>query len=120
MAARSQVSARTSDWGRGFRVTLSASGDRRRGADAPSVYLGRLPKQGAASDAANATHLESHLINPLVQRSDDFDGFVGRRQEALLGLIEAATGKAIYRGAATDEPVEDMIEDEAEGLEAAE
>ena len=42
------------------------------------------------------------------------------RQEALSGLIEAATGKAIYRGAATDEPVEDMIEDEAEGLEAAE
>jgi hypothetical protein len=52
--------------------------------------------------------------------SDDFDGFVGRRQEALLGLIEVATGKAIYRGVATDEPVEDMIEDEAEGLEAAE
>jgi hypothetical protein len=36
-----------------------------------------------------------------------------------LGWIEAATGKAIYRGAATDEPMKDMIEDEAEGLEAA-
>ena len=65
-------------------------------------------------------YLESHLIDPLLLRADDFDDFVGRRQEALLGLIEAATGKAIYRGAATDEPVEDMIEDEAEGLEAAE
>jgi len=30
------------------------------------------------------------------------------------------SGKAVYRGAATDEPVADMIEDEAEGLEAAE
>lgn len=79
-----------------------------------------MPKQGAASDAAIDTHLESHLIDPLLLRSDDFDGFVGRRQEALLGLIEEATGKAIYRGSATDEPVEDMIEEEAEGLEAAE
>jgi hypothetical protein len=35
-------------------------------------------------------------------------------------MIGVTTGKAIYRGAATDEPVEDMIEDEAEGLEAAE
>jgi hypothetical protein len=34
----------------------------------------------------------------------------------LLGLIEAATAKATHRGVATDEPVED----EAEGLEAAE
>ncbi|WP_444461045.1 hypothetical protein [Rhodobacter capsulatus] len=45
---------------------------------------------------------------------------MGWRQEALLGLIEVATEKAIYRGVATDEPVEDMIEDEAEGLGAAE
>lgn len=53
-------------------------------------------------------------------RSDDFDGFVGRRQGALLGLIEAATGKPIYRGVAMDEPVEDMVENEVDGLEAAE
>ena len=90
------------------------------GGDAPSVYLARPPKQGAASDAAIDTHLESHLIDPQLLQPDDFDGFVGRRQEALLGLIEAATGKAIYRGSATDKPVEDMIEDKAEGLEAAE
>ncbi|ETD88253.1 hypothetical protein U713_14035 [Rhodobacter capsulatus YW2] len=31
-----------------------------------------------------------------------------------------ATGKAIYRGVAIDERFEDMIEDEVEGLEAAE
>ena len=60
------------------------------------------------------------MIEPPFLRTDDFNGFVGRRQEGLLALIEAATGKAIYRGAATYEPVEDMIEDEAEGLEAAE
>lgn len=39
-------------------------------------------------------------------------------QVATLGLIKAANGEAIYRGVATDEPVEDMIEHEAEGLEA--
>lgn len=42
---------------------------------------------------------------------------VGTRA-ATLGLIKAANGEAIYRGVATDEPVEDMIEHEAEGLEA--
>jgi hypothetical protein len=35
-------------------------------------------------------------------------------------LIEAATGRPIYRGAAMDEPLEKMVEDEVEGLEAAE
>ncbi len=79
-----------------------------------------LPKQGAASDGATDTHPESHLTDPLLLRSDDSDDFVGHRQEALLGLIEAATGRPIYRGAAMDEPVEEMVEDEVEGLEAAE
>lgn len=37
-------------------------------------------------------------------------------QAATLGLIKAANGEAIYRGVATDEPVEDMIDHEAEGL----
>jgi hypothetical protein len=41
-------------------------------------------------------------------------------QKALLGLIEAITGKLIYSGTAMGERVEDMVEDEAEGLEAAE
>lgn len=90
------------------------------GGDASSVCGAWLPKRAAASDAAIDTHLESHLIDSQVLRADDFDGFVERPQEALLGLIKAATGKAIYRGAATDEPVEDMIEDEADRLEAAE
>ena len=83
------------------KTPLSSKSVRIVGGDAPSVYLTRLPKQGPASDAAIVTHLESHVIDPLLLRSDDFDGFVGRRQEALLGLIEAATGKAIYRGSAT-------------------
>lgn len=37
-------------------------------------------------------------------------------QAVTLGLIKAANGEAIYRGVATDEPVGDMIEHEAEGL----
>jgi hypothetical protein len=61
------------------KTPLSSKTNRIVGGDAPSVYLARLPKQGAASDAAIDTHLESHLIDPLLLRSDDFDGFVGRR-----------------------------------------
>jgi hypothetical protein len=72
-----------------------------------------------AFDTGIDTHLESHLIDPRLLRADFFDGFVGGREGALLGLIEAATGKAIYRWVVTDEPFGDMIEDEAEGLEAA-
>ncbi|MCG7624979.1 hypothetical protein [Epibacterium sp. Ofav1-8] len=90
------------------------------GGDAPSLYLARLPKKGATSDTAIDTHLESHLIGPQLLRSHDFYGLVGRRQKAMLGMIAAATGKAIYRGTATDDPVENIIEDEGEGLEAAE
>lgn len=60
------------------------------------------------------------MIDPQLPQSDNFDGFVVRRQGALLGLIEAATVKATYRGVATDEPVYDLIEDEAGSLEVAE
>jgi hypothetical protein len=36
-----------------------------------------------------------------------------------LGLIVVASSMAIDRGLATDEPAEEMVEDEAEGLETA-
>lgn len=102
------------------KTPLSSKTNRILGGDAPSSYLARLPKQGAISDAAIDTHLQSHLIEPSLLRSDDFEGFMARRQEALLALIEAATGKPILRGVPAEEPTEDLIDLEVGDLEAAE
>ena len=60
------------------------------------------------------------MINSAQQRADDFDAFIAHRREALLALIEKAIGKSVYRGTATDEPVEDVLEGEGITLEAAE
>lgn len=90
------------------------------GGDAPSQYLDKLPHRGGASDAEVDRHLQSHLIDPALLRADDFDAFIANRREALLALIEKAIGKSVYRGTATDEPVEDVLESEAIALEAAE
>ena len=43
-------------------------------------------------------YLNSHLINPRLLRSDNFDEFMSDRQKRLLGLIERATGKVAYSG----------------------
>jgi hypothetical protein len=102
------------------KTPLSSQTNRIVGGDAPSQYLGKLPHQGGASDAEVDGHLQSHLIDPTLLRTDDFDAFIAHRGEALLALIEKAIGKSVYRGTATDEPVEDVLEGEEIALEAAE
>ena len=102
------------------KTPLSSQTNRIVGGDAPSQYLGKLPHQGGASDAEVDRHLQSHLIDPKLLRADDFDAFIAHRSEALLALIEKAIGKSVYRGTATDEPVEDTLADEEVTLEAAE
>lgn len=89
------------------KTPLGARTNRIIGGVAPSAYLGRLengvdgnpPMEPARLDE----HLESHLIDTACLRSDDFAGFVVARREALLGLIEAATGKTVYRGQGQNE-----------------
>jgi len=102
------------------KTPLSSQTNRIVGGDAPSQYLGKLPHQGGASDAEVDRHLQSHLIDLKLLRADDFDAFIAHRREALLALIEKAIGKSVYRGTATDEPVEDTLADEEVTLEAAE
>jgi hypothetical protein len=59
-------------------------------------------------------YLRSHLINPDILRRDDFEALMADRQKRLLGLIEQATGKAVYVGEEQEEgvDVEDMAETE--------
>ncbi len=64
---------------------------------APSRYLPLLEQQAGIDAAAMDDRLASHNIDPLRLRADDFVGFFAARQEALLDLIEHATGMEIPR-----------------------
>jgi hypothetical protein len=99
------------------------------GGVAPSEYVGRLEaggKDGAApiSPATLDSYLDTHLIDGALLRADDFRAFFTARQEALIQLIEGATGREVYRDVKQDEPVEDVVEaevfDDGVLLEAAE
>lgn len=89
------------------KTPLGARTNRILGGVAPSAYLARLESgvdHGPAMPPERLDqHLESHLIDPKRLRSDDFDGFVKARREALLVLIEKATGKSVYRGEGENE-----------------
>jgi hypothetical protein len=79
------------------KTPLSARTNRILGGRAPSVYLGTLeknPKYAIPEQILN-NHLETHLIDSVIIRNDDFEGFIISRAKALLGLIQSATGKAV-------------------------
>jgi hypothetical protein len=89
------------------KTPLGARTNRILGGVAPSVYVARLQEgwedhPPIASDRLDQ-HLATHLIDPALLRADDFEGFYAARREALLKLIEAATGKTVYRGEGVNE-----------------
>lgn len=105
------------------KTPLSYQTNRIIGGVAPSCYLAKLengkppaiPMIG--SDQLNG-HLRTHLIDPALLRADNFKGFMADRQKQLLLLIEAATGKQVYRD--TEEETEvslpnDELEDDEAG-----
>lgn len=100
------------------KTPLSARTNRIIGGVAPSDYLDRLQKGGSKAPpiapAALDQHLASHLIAPETLRANDFFAFFKARQEALLKLIEDATGRPAYREVANDEPVEDAEDQDEE------
>jgi len=61
-------------------------------------------------------YLASHLIDPALVRSDNFEAFMADRQTRLLGLIEQATGKAAYAGDVQDDGVD--VEADEDTVEA--
>ena len=77
------------------------------GGVAPSEYLAKLEKGDSTTpsilrDKLNV-YLSSHLIDPSLLYSDDFDAFMADRQKRLLTLIEHATGKTSYKGEIKEE-----------------
>ncbi len=105
------------------KTPLAARTNRILGGVAPSAYTARL-QNGWDQDPAMAPerldqHLASHLIDPARLRADDFEGFMTARREALLTLIENATGKAVYRGEGANEAEGFDDGDDAIEMEAA-
>ena len=89
------------------KTPLSFRTNRIIGGESPSRYLVRIAEQGGADSTAIDQRLLTHLIAPDLLRADDFDAFMQSRANSLLGIIEEAIGKPVYRGSAVDEPVED-------------
>lgn len=104
------------------KTPLSFRTNRIIGAVAPSEYLAKLEKGDKQTPAIERNrlndYLRTHLIEPTIIRSDDFETFMGDRQRWLLGLIEQATGKTAYTGDAPEEGV-DVDGDTAEAETAA-
>ena len=108
------------------KTPLTARTNRILGGEAPSKYLARLQRGGIDSPPIAAADIDgflrTHLIDPELLRTNDFEGFYRSRQAALLGLIEEATGLSVYGGEATNEPEVDVPDETADDsiLKAAE
>jgi hypothetical protein len=101
------------------KTPLSYRTNRIIGGVAPSEYLAKLEKGDKQTPAIERerldAYLRSHLIDPAILRSDNFDAFMADRQMRLLRLIEQATGKAAYTGEMPEEGVD--VGGDEEGIE---
>lgn len=89
------------------KTPLSYRTNRTIGGVAPSQYLAKL-EQGSGSTPPIAretlsAHLRTHLIDPDLLYTDQFEEFMESRQKMLLALIERAMGKAAYMGSFQEE-----------------
>ncbi|MCK6410955.1 MAG: DUF262 domain-containing protein [Azonexus sp.] len=102
------------------KTPLSYRTNRIIGGVAPADYLGKLETgntQTPAIPPENLDHyLRSHLIDPCLLRTNDFNAFMSDRQNRLLKLIEQATGKSAYQGDTTEEGID--VGDDEEQIEA--
>jgi len=80
------------------KTALSARTNRSIGGRAPSEYLQRLRNSAGCDETRQQQILETHLIDYGALSSDDFDRFLAAREDALVRLIEAATGRPVARG----------------------
>lgn len=89
------------------KTPLSFRTNRIIGGVAPSDYLAKLEKGDKQTPPIDRNQLNaylcSHLIDPEILRSDNFELFMADRQKRLLKLIEQATGKTTYDGADQEE-----------------
>ena len=100
------------------KTPLSYRTNRIIGGVAPSKYLQRLEQGRTTANgqiieppintAVLDGHLRSHCIPVDRLRSDDFNGFMEARQDALLALVSRVTGNALQVGAQPAEEGEEL------------
>ena len=99
------------------KTPLSYRTNRMIGGVAPSDYLLKLESGGPGIPRIDHERLDgyliSHLIDPSLLRSNDFEGFMVDRQKRLLELIEGAIGKAAYVGVIQEEGDDFEVDEDA-------
>ena len=76
------------------KTPLTARTNRIIGGVAPSEYLARIEGDGAEPEEVNS-RLRSHLVDPALLRTDDFESAFRKRRNELVALIEKAIGKPV-------------------------
>lgn len=94
------------------KTPLTARTNRIIGGVAPSEYLARIEDDGAKAEAVDS-RLRSHLVDPSLLRSDDFEAAFRKRRDELVVLIEKAIGKPVIVTEGS-EPDGDFDEDPTE------
>ena len=84
------------------KTAISARTNRSIGGRAPSEYLQRLRNSAGCDETRQRDILATHLIEFEALTADDFERFLRAREESLIKLIEAATGKTITRTSAPE------------------
>ena len=79
------------------------------GGRAPSEYTERLQSHAGISAADLNALLQSHDIDTVALRQDDFETFFNRRFERLLKQIEEAMGKPVNRTESEETPFTDPV-----------
>ena len=102
------------------KTPLAYRSNRIIGGAAPSEYLSRLEKGNNTTPPIDRQRLDlyltSHLIDPSLLRTDNFDDFMVDRQRQLLSLIEQATGKTAYTGSVQEEG--ELVESDEDTVQA--
>ena len=87
------------------KTPISYSTNREIGGAAPSKYLEKIKKKGQVESDVLDSYLTTHLIDPELLKTDDFDMFILDRAKKILDAIQNATGK-IITGRDSEEVIE--------------
>jgi hypothetical protein len=99
---------------------LSKKSNNMIGGSAPSVYLRRIEDEQGISPSRLDEILRTHLIEPELLRSDDFEGFYAARKKALSNLIGSAIGKPVVEKAGSNEVETEIDEEPSDEVELSE
>ena len=72
--------------------------------------MSRLDNSAGVDDDLIDVHVASHLADPALMRTNDFDAFFGARKRALLEAIATATGNLIEDSKNVEADTRDTLE----------